>query len=157
MSFLKKFVEDEILIHEGEVKPEMYKIISGYAAIYLNYGKENEYLLGILSEQQCFGELGLLCKEPSIYTVVAVDDVLVMCIQRNNFDEFIEKNPNNAVNIIKGMARSMVTLRGNIDMLVDELIYEDKQSKYSPEELRQKIYNYARQSIWTGQKVDKKG
>ena len=65
-SRMKKFPEDSVIIREGEVRNEMYKIVSGKVAVYINYGEKNEYLLGILSEQQCFGELGIMCKQPSV-------------------------------------------------------------------------------------------
>ena len=59
-SKMQTFPEDSIIMREGEFYTEMYKIVSGKVAIYINYGQKNEYLMGILSEQQCFGELGLL-------------------------------------------------------------------------------------------------
>ena len=48
--FMKKFSEDEVIIREGETYEEMYKIVSGRAALYLQYGTENEYLIGVLSD-----------------------------------------------------------------------------------------------------------
>jgi len=48
---MQSYPEDSVILREGERKDEMYKIVSGKAAVYINYGKENEYLLGICTEQ----------------------------------------------------------------------------------------------------------
>ena len=53
-SRMRQVKDGEIVVREGEQNNEMYKIISGKAAVYINYGKEDEYLLGIISEQRCF-------------------------------------------------------------------------------------------------------
>ena len=70
--FMKKFSEDEVIIREGETYEEMYKIVSGRAALYLQYGTENEYLIGVLSDGKCFGEVSVLTGKPSPYSVVAI-------------------------------------------------------------------------------------
>ena len=57
---IRVFSEDEVVISEGQRNTEMYKIVSGQAAIYFDYGKENEYLVGVLTDGRCFGEIGLL-------------------------------------------------------------------------------------------------
>ena len=66
------FRDNEVMLREGDTTEEMLKILSGKAALYLNFGKENEYFIGVLSEGKCFGEVSLLAGKPSPYTVVAV-------------------------------------------------------------------------------------
>ena len=55
LSRLRKVKENDVIVKEGELHTEMYKIVSGKAVVYINYGEEDEYLLGVLSEQQWFG------------------------------------------------------------------------------------------------------
>lgn len=140
---MQDFKENEIIIRQGEVKNEMYKIISGKVAVYINYGQENEYLLGILSEQQCFGELEILCKKPSIYTVVAVYDVLLMRIREDEFDDFIKNNSNNASDMIRNLARQVMNLKLNMDMMMDEFLNSSEEEKKRAQELQRKIYQNA--------------
>ena len=45
-SAITVFREDEVIVREGDSCGEMFKIISGNAALYLRYGEENEYLIG---------------------------------------------------------------------------------------------------------------
>lgn len=118
---LSQYHENEIILREGELKDEMYKIISGQVLIYLNYGKEDEYLIGVLSEQRCFGESGLLCHTSSLYTFVAMSDVLIMKIAQNEFDNFLKNNHLNSRNIIMNLAKENATMKCNIEMLLKEL------------------------------------
>lgn len=102
--FMKKFSEDEVIIREGETYEEMYKIVSGRAALYLQYGTENEYLIGVLSDGKCFGEVSVLTGKPSPYSVVAISDIMVMRIGADRFESFISQNPRNTAEIMKNMA-----------------------------------------------------
>ena len=108
--FMKKFSEDEVIIREGETYEEMYKIVSGRAALYLQYGTENEYLIGVLSDGKCFGEVSVLTGKPSPYSVVAISDIMVMRIGADRFESFISQNPHNTAEIMKNMANSIVML-----------------------------------------------
>ena len=145
-SRMQNFAEDSIILKEGELRNEMYKIVSGKVAVYLNYGKENEYLLGILGEQQCFGELGILCRQPSMYTVVAVYDTLVMRIGMDEFGEFLQNNNKNAIDIIRTLAWSMSNLKGNLDLVLEELA-NSKTGTLDVDEIREKMREYTASSI----------
>ena len=121
----------------------MYKIISGKAAVYINYGKENEYLVGILSEQECFGELGILCKAPSMYTVVAVYDLLLRRVAEDEFVEFLLNNFYNGINIMQSLAKEVRSLICNVDMLIEELEEMENSSQIETQkvnQLKEKVY-----------------
>ena len=142
---MQEFKEDTVIIREGDTSNVMYKILSGKVAVYLNYGQENEYLLGILSKQQCFGELEILCKKPSMYTVVAVYDVLLMQITEDEFDAFIRNNSRNASSIIRTLAHEVVNLKVNLDMVMQELSNSGEHGACKVQELRQRLYRAAGQ------------
>lgn len=137
---MQEFKENSVIIREGEINNEMYKIISGKVAVYLNYRQKNEYLLGILSEQQCFGELEILCKKPSIYTIVAVYDVLLMRVAEDEFDDFIKNNSKNASDMIRNLAHEVMNLKLNMDMVMDEFLNSSENGKCKVQELRRRIY-----------------
>lgn len=153
---MQKFKENEVIVSEGEQKKEMYKIISGKVAVYINFGQKNEYLLGILSEQQCFGELEILCKKPSIYTVVAVYDSLLMRIADEEFDDFIKNNSTNASDIIRNLAHEVMNLKFNMDMVMDEISSSDKDGVCNVQELRRKMYKNVSFTDGWGKKFDMK-
>ncbi|MEG2349513.1 MAG: cyclic nucleotide-binding domain-containing protein, partial [Hungatella sp.] len=106
---MARFCEDDLILVQGSTKREMYKILSGKAALYFNYGTPDEYLVGVLSEQRCFGELSILCGKPSPYSVVALGEVLVLHITEHTFDDFIKNNTQNAIGIMRNLARTVDT------------------------------------------------
>ena len=112
---------DTVIIREGEMNAEMYKIISGRAICNINYGTDDEYLLGSLNEGKTFGEYSLLTDNPGIYTVTAYSDMLLLRISRSDFESFIQMNAANSVNIMRNMAVMMNTMKANINMLNEEL------------------------------------
>lgn len=119
-SLMKIFNEDDIIIKEGEMCSAMYKILSGKVALYLNYGEETEYLIGVAGEQKCFGDVSLLSGKPSPYTVVALSTVMAMQITEEQLESFIIKNTRNAMDIMNNMARSIVMLSTNLNMITEE-------------------------------------
>lgn len=123
-SKMVRFAEDEVILQEGSTEKVLYKIIHGKAIVYLNYGQEDEYMVGLLSEQRCFGEFSLLCDKPSIYTVVAYSDVLLLRIPEKDFDDFIRNNSANAIDIMRNLANTVVTLSLNINLVLEELKQE---------------------------------
>lgn len=119
-----KFIQvsaDTVIIREGEKNDDMYKIISGRAICNINHGTDEEYLLGSLNEGKTFGEYSLLTDSPGIYTVTAYSDMLLLRISRSEFEDFIQMNAGNSVNIMRNMAVMMNMLKVNIDMLNGEL------------------------------------
>ena len=146
--FMKKFSEDEVIIREGETYEEMYKIVLGRAALYLQYGTENEYLIGVLSDGKWFGEVSVLTGKPSPYSVVAISDIMVMRIGADRFESFISQNPRNTAEIMKNMANSIVMLKANVGMMSEELteilntLEKDKANKELAESIRMKLAQY---------------
>ena len=122
---LKKYQEDDVIVQEGQITNEMYKILSGKVAAYINYGEENENLLGIFDEHRTFGESGMLCERPCMYTIVALEETLVMRITMEEFDDFINNNIQNARNVIKNLAREVAVMRCNMDMMLNDIEKKD--------------------------------
>lgn len=137
------FHADEVIIHEGRSYDEMYKIISGSAAVYMRYGEEDEHLLGIYSKPRCFGELNILSGQPCIYTVVAYNEVLLMRIIGDSLEEFIRDNPRNAVDIMQNMAQTLGLMQKNIDLLLDDIYEKRDMNQKRTEELKRKILLYS--------------
>ncbi|MCI8448997.1 MAG: cyclic nucleotide-binding domain-containing protein [Eubacterium sp.] len=117
---MQTFYTDDIIIREGENYDEMYKIIHGSVAVYLCYGKMEEHLIGIYSESECFGEMNVLSGQPSIYTVIAYDEVQLMRIKKDSLEEFIRDNPQSAIGIMQNMAHLVMLMQKNIGLLLDE-------------------------------------
>ena len=107
---IKRYLAGDVILHEGEYNKTLHKILSGKVALYLNYGKTNEYLIEMLSFPHYFGEVSILIQHPSYCTVVAVEDASILHIPAENFEDFIANNTHNALLIMKAMAKSLDSL-----------------------------------------------
>lgn len=125
---VKKYQEDEIILHQGDSEKNLYKVLTGKVILYVNYGLEDEYLMGVLSFPQCFGEMSVLIGEPSSYTAVALMETTVLKVPEDNFETFIKGDHNNAMSIMKTMAKNLSLANMNIKMLVDELAHVSEPS-----------------------------
>ncbi len=147
VSKMVKFPQDAVILKEGEESREMYKIIKGHAEIYTGYGTSLENLIGIIGEQSCFGEFGILLKKPSIYTVIAYSDILALRITESDLNDFISDNHKNIIDIMRNMAGSLLTMRMQVDLLLKELssgkVMTDDEIKDAMRNARQAMRQYA--------------
>lgn len=120
---ITEYKEDEIILKQGDPDKSLYKIISGQVAVYINYEQDDEYLVGIQSFPSCFGEMTILSGQPSFYTVIALTDTKILCVPEENFENFIQNNPANAIAIMKTMAKNISLLNMNVKMLNEEIAY----------------------------------
>ncbi|MBR5336486.1 MAG: cyclic nucleotide-binding domain-containing protein [Lachnospiraceae bacterium] len=137
---LYKVTEGMVVVKEGEVNMDMYKLVSGKAEVYVGYGTDRETVIGILSEGSYFGELGLLAQKPAIYTIVMYSDGLLLRITMNEIEEYIKTNERDILAIMKHMANSMYNLKFNIDMLSEDLstMVEEQRVAKNIETMRQR-------------------
>lgn len=140
---LRKFQTGDIIMREGEIYDEMYKVVSGSVEVYIRYGERDEHLIGIYSKSKCFGELNVLSDQAAIYTVVAFDEVLLMRITKEYLEEFIRNNPRNAIDIMKNMVHTTAVMQKNISLLLDDLYDKNDSNRRRTEEIRQKIMQYS--------------
>ena len=115
------FPAESLILREGEVNLDMYKIIKGNAEVYVGYGTKHETLIGIIGPQSCFGEYGLLLHKPAIYTIIAYSDLLVMRITEGELGDFVQENHKNIIDIMRNMANSMLTMSLQINLLLSEI------------------------------------
>lgn len=142
-SIMVTFHADDVIIREGSVYREMYKILSGSVAVYMKYGERDEYLIGIYSRTRCFGEMNVLSEQPSIYTVVAYDEVLLMRIEKDSLEEFIRNHPRNAIDIMQNMVHTFTVMQKNIDLLLNDIYEKQDTNKKRTAQLREKIMQYS--------------
>ena len=139
------FKPDTVILREGEVNEFMFKILKGHAEVYVGYGTTHESLLGIIGEQSCFGEFGLLLKKPAIYTVIAFDEIIAFRISEKDMDNFILENRKNVLDIMKNMANSMFTMRFQIELLMKDIEECTKSGNINLDEKREHLRRTLRQ------------
>ena len=137
-----QFSADAIILKEGETYQEMYKVVHGSVAVYTRYGQKDEHLIGVYSKSKCFGEVNVLSDQPSIYTVVAFDDVLLMCITKDTLEDFIRNNPRNAIDIMQNMVHTNMLMQKNINLLLDDIYEKQDVNKKRTQEMKEMIQKY---------------
>lgn len=99
---------DEIF-REGEPGATLYFIIDGKVRIHSEGVGED---LAVLSERAVFGEMALLDSEPRSASATANTDVVLLKIERDDFNEILAEKPEIAQGIIKVLTRR---LRNTLD------------------------------------------
>lgn len=152
MSRIMEVREGTVILTEGEVNLDMYKILTGHAEVYIGYGTDRETLIGIIGPQACFGEFGLLLQKPSLYTVIAFSDMTVIRITEGEMGDFVQNNHRNIIAIMRNMAQTMLIMRRQIDMLLNDLEEGKKPDEATIHSLEKNIgcYTVGQDSEMTG-------
>lgn len=137
-----KYNDSDVVFYEGTKNDCLYKVLSGSFALYINYGQEDEFLVGVVSKGKCFGEIGFLTDENSPYTVVANEESLVLSVEMDRFNEFIINNPANVVDIMKSMGAQTRLYQKHVEMLMDELIDKKEKDVYRNKLLQEQLSKY---------------
>ena len=103
----KKYKQDEIFFHEGELGQEMYILLTGCAGEFANSVDGCPRSLAKLEPGSFFGEMSLFEQQPRGATVQALDDCLVIILNQDNFEQVISQQPQLAYRILKGMSQGI--------------------------------------------------
>lgn len=133
---IKQYHDGEIIVRQGDTAKNLYKILSGNVTLYIDYDTPEEYLVGIRSFPHCFGEMTILADQPSYYTVVSLGDTTILRVPENNFESFIQNNYQNAILIMKTIAKNLTLLDLNLNMLLDEIRTVSKSDKTDTKSLQ---------------------
>ena len=138
---LKRYEENDIILREGDTDTNLYKVLSGNVEVYSGFGTDRENILGILSEGDYFGEMGLLTGAPAIYTVIAYNTPLVLSVEKDDLLSYVKQNYSDLIAIMENMARSMLNMKKNIDLLTNDAAFllKDRQDTKKAQELKQRI------------------
>ena len=100
MSLRKKFNKGEFVFHEGNPSGDAYIISLGSIEILENTAS-GQKVLGILGENEIFGEMGLIDGQPRSATARAREDSVVYVLTPKTFDNMVQENPEALLPILK--------------------------------------------------------
>ena len=121
--------EGTMILKEGEINLDMYKILSGHAEMYTGYGTENEILIGMIGPGTCFGEFGILTGKPAIYTIITYSSVKLLRVTEGLMGQFIQENRDDILKIMKNMATNMMRMQHQINQLSEELMIKKQEEE----------------------------
>ena len=138
---LKRYEENDIILREGDTDTNLYKVLSGNVEVYSGFGTDRENILGILSKGDYFGEMGLLTGAPAIYMVIAYNNPLVLSVEKDDLFSYVKQNYSDLIAIMENMARSMLNMKKNIDLLTNDAAFllKDRNDTKKAQELKQRI------------------
>jgi CRP/FNR family transcriptional regulator, cyclic AMP receptor protein len=103
----KVFPSGHIVFREGDAPDGMYLILDGSAVIVRRTSTGEERAVGIITEGQSFGELGLLSAHPRRATISAGTDLRVLKITATVLDLLHASAPDIAYMMYRALAQTL--------------------------------------------------
>ena len=101
------FRRGETIFRHGDIGNALYFLDSGRVKIVVTSEQGEEVLLAILGPGEVFGELSVFDGMPRSATVVAVEDVTALMLDRAAFQEFVRKEPEVSLHLLAVLSRRL--------------------------------------------------
>jgi len=106
---IKKYNTDAVITLEGEKGQEMFFILSGKVGVFLNTFTDDAVKVAELVTGEIFGEMSLLEDLPRSATVIALEPINVLVIDKDHFELFISRQPEMAFKIMRALSSRLRT------------------------------------------------
>ena len=110
------------IIEEGTLSDCAYIIESGRVQVSKTLNNGKEQIIGILEENDIFGEMSLIDSLPRSATVLALEDCTISVMTQETFNHLAQHNPQSLMPILKVLAKRLRSTLG----LVEESLQEGK-------------------------------
>lgn len=100
MNLSKNFKKGKLIFNQGSASDCAFIIGSGSVEI-VKDTEEGKKVIGVLKENEIFGEMGLIDGQPRSASARALEDSVMYIITRDNFDILVDKNPKALLPILK--------------------------------------------------------
>ncbi len=100
MNLRKDLKKGDVIFHEGNPSEDAYIVGHGSIEILENTA-EGQKVLGVLGENEIFGEMGLIDGLPRSATARAREDSVVYILTPKTFDNMVQENPEALLPILK--------------------------------------------------------
>ncbi len=99
----RRCVRGEVVIREGETGEALYMIWSGRVLVYMG-DLEKPTFLGYRGPGEIVGEMALLENRPRSASIVAVEDLRLLEVSRENFTNLLKSEPSVGLSIMEGLS-----------------------------------------------------
>jgi len=114
------FEDGEVLFHAGDPADCAFVIISGEVEILANTDA-GDVVLGVLGDNQIFGELALLNKAPRSATLRAKNRLQVLRIKDEVFLKLVTENPDVALDLMHQLSDKLALSHQQVEALQSKL------------------------------------
>lgn len=125
---IKEYLKGETIIREGDLSDCAYIMESGKAEVLKSLPNGENQLIGILKDNDIFGELGLIDGFPRSASVKALETCRVSILTQQAFNSLARINPQALMPVLKILANR---LRQTL-VILDELETEKSTKKSIP-------------------------
>jgi len=103
----KRFKKGQILYHAGDFELNMYNILYGSVAVYVDYGAPDERKIMEVREGDFLNVVSFLESRPRNSTVVALEPTVVSVIDIDNFGAYFRERPAKIMSLLQHMSARM--------------------------------------------------
>ena len=89
----KSYSKGETLIHEGDTNAIIYIILDGEVSVRKEIENDQQRELTALGFGSIFGEMSFLGSAPASASVVATEDVEVLCVEHQHLNDLVRQDP----------------------------------------------------------------
>ena len=129
----------EILFHTGEPGESLFIVKSGEIELFIKDTTGQKIVLSVAEKNDLFGELAMLDNKPRSATAMALTDVELFVLSREDLLLLFQKRPDAALSMLASM--------GGMLRRADEII-KTRVSRNSNEEIEEKLSPIQRVSDW---------
>lgn len=97
----KHFRKGDLIFSEGQPFDQLYIVNSGSMKVFKYTKDGKEQILYILNEGEFLGDLSLFKKGVLSFSAVALEDIALCTIHKNDFDHIIKTNPNISLKVLE--------------------------------------------------------
>ena len=117
---IQRYSNGDIIVSEGIVSNNAYIIFEGKVNITKKVDKKS-ILINTLGEGEVFGEMGLISQSVRSASVVAVGNVTIGVIEREQFEAIVSKLPGDVRAIVKALVDRLRFTSGQLSKIGLEL------------------------------------
>ncbi len=103
---IQRYANGDIIVSEGIVSNNAYIVFEGKVNITKKVDKKS-ILINTLSKGEVFGEMGLISQSVRSASVVAVGNVTIGVIEREQFEAIVSKLPDDVRAIVKALVERL--------------------------------------------------
>lgn len=103
----KSFYKGEVIVKEGDIGDSFFRLLEGKASVYADWDKKDQepFRIALLETGEYFGEMAIIDSIPRNATIVAVGNVRVIEIPKDELTTYFHENPDQILELMQHLGR----------------------------------------------------
>ena len=127
----KSFYKGEVIVKEGDIGDSFFRLLEGKASVYADWDKKDQepFRIALLETGEYFGEMAIIDSIPRNATIVAVGNVRVIEIPKDELTTYFQENPDQILELMQHLGRRVQAMTNDYNE-VD--MYENNKEYIAP-------------------------